>query len=389
MHPSTVFHAIGFAAALALSHPALAQSWSITDLGTLGGATSVATAINNLGQVVGQADTATGSRAFLYTSGAGMRDLGTFGGDYSYATGINDKGQVVGGAFTSGQAQVHAFVYSNGGGMLDLGAMLGGDYAIQSSAAGINASGTIVGSTGLPGPGHAFAYSPSSGLQNLGAFGGVGAASTQSAAMAINASGQIVGRSDFGGINSHAVLYNPGTGLQDLGTFGGSTSLGVGINSVGLVVGRAALANGIDHAFLYMPGIGMSDIGASLGNGKASVAAGINGAGIVVGGAEFTGSMAAFQYSTTTGLVDLNSLLPSGSGWHLDLALAINDSGQIVGRGTIGGQQRAFLLSPVPEPDAWATLIAGLGLLSLVLCRRYAALPARNNHAVLRTHLPQ
>ena len=71
--------------------------YSITDLGTLGVDLSVATGINNSGQVVGatqlrRADSA----AFLWESGSGMQDLGTLGGVYSYAFGINDSGQVVG-----------------------------------------------------------------------------------------------------------------------------------------------------------------------------------------------------------------------------------------------------------------------------------------------------
>src|SRR4249920_902937 len=62
-------------------------SYSITDLGTLGGLGSVASAINNSGQVVGEANTAVVGvyHAFLWTAGgtsgvAGnpqMQDLGT------------------------------------------------------------------------------------------------------------------------------------------------------------------------------------------------------------------------------------------------------------------------------------------------------------------------
>jgi probable HAF family extracellular repeat protein len=46
----------------------MAQSYTITDLGTLGGFNSVANAVNGSGQVVGYAYTATGlSHAYLYT----------------------------------------------------------------------------------------------------------------------------------------------------------------------------------------------------------------------------------------------------------------------------------------------------------------------------------
>lgn len=76
------------------------------DLGTLGGSYSIATAINRLGQVVGDSD----GHAFLYSNGK-LNDLNSlvapnsFGG-FSYldiATAINDKGQIVGnGTFPDG-----------------------------------------------------------------------------------------------------------------------------------------------------------------------------------------------------------------------------------------------------------------------------------------------
>jgi hypothetical protein len=55
------------------------------------------------------------------------------------------------------------------------------------------------------------------------------------------------------------------------------------------------------------------------------------------------------SYSWENGtIIDLNSLLPSGSGWLIYGALGINDAGQIVGNGITNGQERACLLSPVP-----------------------------------------
>jgi probable HAF family extracellular repeat protein len=46
-------------------------------------------------------------------------------------------------------------------------------------------------------------------------------------------------------------------------------------------------------------------------------------------------------------ITDLNTLIPSGTGWVLQQANGINDNGQIVGTGTIGGQAHAFLLTPM------------------------------------------
>jgi probable HAF family extracellular repeat protein len=82
---------------------------TMTDLGTLGGTFSSASAINELGQVTGVADTAGGaSHAFRWTAAGGMRDLGTLGGTFSYASAINAPGQVTGSADTAGGAP-HAF----------------------------------------------------------------------------------------------------------------------------------------------------------------------------------------------------------------------------------------------------------------------------------------
>ena len=51
--------------------------YNVTDLGTLGGETSQANAINNAGQVVGGASTKSGNNhAFLWRPGKGMQDLG-------------------------------------------------------------------------------------------------------------------------------------------------------------------------------------------------------------------------------------------------------------------------------------------------------------------------
>jgi CSLREA domain-containing protein len=44
--------------------------------------------------------------------------------------------------------------------------------------------------------------------------------------------------------------------------------------------------------------------------------------------------------------VDLNSLLPPGSGWFLQQGYVINDKGQILGIGLLHGQQAYFLLTP-------------------------------------------
>src|SRR5436309_198471 len=66
------------------SHAYLWEPGKTTLLGTLGGSWSVARAINDRGQIVGDSDTSSGkSHAFLWENGE-LTDLGTGGGTRSY-----------------------------------------------------------------------------------------------------------------------------------------------------------------------------------------------------------------------------------------------------------------------------------------------------------------
>ncbi len=93
---------------------ACAQSYTVTDLGVLGGRLSVATAVNDLGQVVGYSefsDRTARSHAFFWTATTGMRDLGTLAGNDSIASAINNAGQVAGCSTTSSSLG-HAFLWT-------------------------------------------------------------------------------------------------------------------------------------------------------------------------------------------------------------------------------------------------------------------------------------
>ena len=94
--------------------------------------------------------------------------------------------------------------------------------------------------------------------------------------------------------------------MQDLGTIPGYLESGaVAINDSGDVVGNAYNSIGGEHAFLY----------------------------------------------ANDSMMDLNNLIPSGTGWTLQYATGINNSGQICGYGTNStGQQDAFSSRPSPNP---------------------------------------
>jgi probable HAF family extracellular repeat protein len=133
--------------------------------------------------------------------------------------------------------------------------------------------------------------------------------------------------------------------MTDLGSLSGGHSFARGVNATDQVVGDSSVPAGA-HAFLWKEGA-MSDLG-TLG-GPFSAAYGINDIGHVVGYAltqSFAQRAVVWRGST---IHDLNDLIPADSGWELREARAINTAGQIVGTGILGGENRAFLLTPAGD----------------------------------------
>lgn len=129
-----------------INHAFLSGDGAVSDLGTLGGASSWGRAINASGEVVGEAQVASGlGHAFLYSHGT-MTDLGVQPGyASSSAVGINDAGAVIGRSQTAPGEQpflMSSFVFKNGS-MIDLGKLTADADATVANA--INNAGAVVG----------------------------------------------------------------------------------------------------------------------------------------------------------------------------------------------------------------------------------------------------
>src|SRR5580704_13845737 len=113
-----------FLLGMTVAHAQEFSLYTVTDLGTLPGMpSSEGGGINGIGQAVGTSftDSCSGTycgEAFLYSNGT-MQGLGTLGGTSSSAAAINASGQVTGSSALSDGSE-HAFLYSNGT-MQDLG----------------------------------------------------------------------------------------------------------------------------------------------------------------------------------------------------------------------------------------------------------------------------
>jgi probable HAF family extracellular repeat protein len=307
--------------------------YSVNDLGTLGSSSAIGFKINNSGTVVGWAESIYGySQAFQSTNGGTLQTLPSLSASDSFAMGINSAGVIAGTAYVDGQP--HGVIWNgNGPTTTDLGA---GIYAT-----GINDPGVVVG-----GNGHAFVL-VNGVYQDLGVLPG----GNWSSAYGINNSGTVVGYSSLASGNFGAFVWTPQSGMQQLGTFGGPDSYATGINNNGEVIGYASLSSGYEHAFSAIGAV-MTDLGTL---GGSSFAYGINDSGEIVGYSWPTtgGNPDAFVYLNGM-MIDLNSLIPAGSGWQLLEAYGINDAGQIVGEGLLNGQYHAFLLDPSLANTAFA-----------------------------------
>lgn len=326
---------------LADPYSALAQGFTVTDIGTLTppgvgySATSTAQKINNAGQVVGSSyhykrvkvgrwyRTYQQDRAVLWQNGtltsiATPVSAGTIG--ISRAVDINDAGQVVGSFMTP---SMQAFVWQDGT-LTGLGSLT---YQ-WSEAKAINAAGEIVANFTSPGWTSKEAF-----VWRNGAWSGFGYVSE---AVDIDSAGQIIGFDV-----DEADVEHQGWGIlpaTEHSTYIGGRNL-TAMNDRGQVVGTTwILWPAGMQGFVWQDGQAtLLDTGGCIN----SLPNDINEAGMIVGTCDGRAAM-----WVGTQLVELNALIPADSGWVLKSANGINDLGQIVGDGLHDGQAHGFVLTP-------------------------------------------
>jgi probable HAF family extracellular repeat protein len=303
--------------------------------------------LNETGQVVGNA----GDHAIVL-DGDNLIDLGSLGGIYSHATAINDVGQVVGEATLAGDLAEHAFLITPQGGewfrdsdldgrndlMIDLGTLPGIDY---SQATAVNNAGQVVGSCG----GHAFLWDAVNGMIDLG-----GGNPT-----AINENGQVTGYADFpflwDAVNGMTIL-DPGPEYL----WGRATSIndaGWIVGSLGVDSGDSGLGSETQIDFMWN---GHYSIGSPFG-GVLSYAEDINNFGQVAGSSwtydDWDGTYQSHAVLAGAGsTVTLQSPLLN-SNVTLQYAQAINDHGLILAgaHNNANGGEDYYLLTPIPPSN--------------------------------------
>jgi uncharacterized membrane protein len=328
--------------------------------------------LNDRGQVVGETD----DKAFLYDGG--MRLIDSLGGSASAAYGINAAGWVTG-EIRGLDHFSHAFI--SDGATTHLADPVG---AISSIGFSINDAGLITGMASYPiptQPNWAIVYN-ADGVQTAGSFA-AGAAS----GYAINNANEVVGANyftnwqdaarnyftaqDYGFTQLGAVLA-PARRLQwEALPVSFRDGAAFDINNSGQYVGYIRGPGG-PEAVRYDDGTYTLLAGAA----PFSVAYGVNDAGQAVGNADFPGRCCTSFLYDGAATYDLNDLIESG--WSMLEARDINNRGQIAGQAVDPfGFERPVRLDPismgVPEPAAWAMLLAGFGLLGSALRRRKAA----------------
>jgi probable HAF family extracellular repeat protein len=299
------------------------DSFQPADLGELARGDNAAVAIDDTGAA---------------SKPAALRNLAKFsGGDYSLASAINDAGEVAGAANTP--TSIVPVVWTATGGLQPV-PMLPGHNCGQ--AFGINKKGHVVGYSSGRNGSSAFLWTPAGGVRNLGVLPG----GNHSRACAINDADEVAGTS-ASAAGEHAVLWMTTGEIRDLGTLPGDTSSeATAMNNAGDVVGYSSGARGL-RAFLWTKTTGMQALGV-LPGGNTSRALSINSLGQVVGSSTSSSGDRAFIWTKRTGLRDLNAAISKSLGVVFVEADSINDVGNVLVLGKAATSSQDHECSPAP-----------------------------------------
>jgi hypothetical protein len=341
--------------------------YAINDPGAVPGFESEGMQINEHGDVVGILKPVVGTetKAFVWkTTLIQLSDLG-FAGE---ALAINGTGQIAG-AVETAKGRLAAAVWNAAGVLTQLAEPAGAAFSFTH---GIDAAGRIVGGYVHAGreipllwatPGATPAAAP------------MPAAAIWSEALTIG--GGLACGTSFDG-QQRAFVWNIAAGAVNF--LAGETAVAVAINDVlGTAQGKPAVWAGGAGAPAILPGIN------GIATGVASAASGPR---EIVGTVSIPGNPSTctpflrrdFRRDeldpSSTELkpkllelpapetIDLNMLLPPNSGWRLLTANGVNMHGQITGSGTIGGETRAYRLSP---PGFESPLVRFFGLAEILI----------------------
>jgi probable HAF family extracellular repeat protein len=315
--------------------------YRVESLGFLPGSSYlVGIATNASGDVAGYTVAGDGMlHAFRWTATTGLEDLGTNGGFSSMASGMNDHGDVVGTYWDRGW-WAHPFIAPRGGVMTDLGQR----FPQISQLNGISNDGRLTGSTWQW---RAFRTQPDGTLQELTSNFSFGAS--------INDSGEVAGvvwRDGSMTEPRRAFRYSDAAGLTDLGTLNGGWSAGSAINRDGSVVGFSGSTDTTPtRAFRAIRGLPMEDLGVLPWGylGGVLAAAGINDAGDVVGTADGWLSWTPFLFTDADGIIDLRFRITTADRMMFSIngGSAINNAGQIIASGFTSTGYGTVRLTPI------------------------------------------
>ena len=265
------------------------ESMEAADLGTFGGDESVASDVNDAGEVVGWARMSLGiPHGFLYRNGAKQDITGGLGLLPGYATGINNYTEVVG--YYSEPDGIYqrdrAFYWHDSAGMMTLNADEE-DPPFHARPNAINDQGRIVGFSSDQGgcnSGHHVATqwnTPSYGRQVITCP--VGNHETTNA-FDVNSAGTVVGLDGYA--PGHAWTWNgTRTAVPELEDPDVCMSDALGINESGVVVGAAYLcgSGAYGHAFLWNGSSAAMKLLGELSGGSESIASEVNDLSFVAG----------------------------------------------------------------------------------------------------------